>query len=220
MKKTSYIIIPVTVEDKTYNIPIKHKDFLSLIDKALTENRDRIIIAINANGKMYKKEVTIEEAYEYSRRLQVIENSIIPKELQGILRDMTQKFIKTNRWQLPLRDMEVEKAFFYLSQQRRNNVFLIGEQEVGKTAVALEVIRKIALNECPVNLQNKRVLKLDVNNILNYLEREDEQPDSKKATEGKKAEKIYSPPRPTLILVSNARARAPPPPLTKRFCFF
>lgn len=58
------------------------------------------------------------------------------------------------------RENEIEKIWFYLSQKTKNNVFLIGEKDVGKSAIALEIVRQISTNECPKEFYDSRVLML------------------------------------------------------------
>lgn len=85
---------------------------------------------------------------------------IIPQSLQKYMVDYTQILSQRKVMSIKGREHEIEKAWFYLSQKTRNNVFLIGDKDVGKTAIAREITRQIATNECPKELYEKHVLML------------------------------------------------------------
>lgn len=90
----------------------------------------------------------------------------VPRSLSKYLVDYTKKlFIKPIK---PIvgRENEIEKVWFYLSQPKRNNVFLVGEKEVGKTAIAEEIVRQISTAESPKEFYNTHVLMLKPEMLL------------------------------------------------------
>lgn len=172
MKKTAYVFVPIEVEGKTYSIQLEYKYFLYLYMQALESKQDSMTIELSDGEKKYKKELPLKEADKIIIQADTLLTNVVPKNLAPFLKDMNQKMIKKGRAKLPERDSEVEKAFFYLSQHIRNNVFLIGAADVGKTSIALEVIRKIANLECATILKGKRVLRLNVSAIRNLSDEE------------------------------------------------
>ncbi len=64
------------------------------------------------------------------------------------------------------RDKEVRRAIQILSRRTKNNPALIGEPGVGKTAIAEGLAQRIALGDVPEELQNKRILSLDLTAML------------------------------------------------------
>lgn len=98
----------------------------------------------------------IKSAVKYAELI----TGIIPPALDKYLQDLTQKMVLKKMIPITGREHEIEKAWFYLSQKTRNNVFLIGPKDVGKTAIAYELARQIATNECPKEFYEKRVLML------------------------------------------------------------
>jgi ATP-dependent Clp protease ATP-binding subunit ClpC len=64
------------------------------------------------------------------------------------------------------RDEEVERVAQILSRRKKNNPVLIGDPGVGKTAIAEGLAIKIAHNECPRPLQNKRLMTLDLTSLV------------------------------------------------------
>ena len=96
-----------------------------------------------------------------------MDKPLVPKGLSKYLVDMTYYFAKRGtKIKLEGRDHEIEKIWFYLSQKRQNNVFLVGEPDVGKTAICREIIRQISTNECPKEFYDSRVLMLNPEAIL------------------------------------------------------
>jgi ATP-dependent Clp protease ATP-binding subunit ClpB len=53
-----------------------------------------------------------------------------------------------------------------LARRTKNNPVLIGEPGVGKTAIAEGLAQRIATNEVPESMKNKRVVSLDISSLL------------------------------------------------------
>ena len=64
------------------------------------------------------------------------------------------------------RQQEIERVTQILSRRTKNNPCLIGEPGVGKTAIAEGLALKIALNEVPELLKNKRIISLDLTGMV------------------------------------------------------
>ncbi|MDB5080264.1 MAG: ATPase domain protein [Chloroflexi bacterium] len=64
------------------------------------------------------------------------------------------------------RDEEIRRVMQVLSRRTKNNPVLIGEPGVGKTAVAEGLAQKIESGDVPENLQDKRVLALDMAGLV------------------------------------------------------
>ena len=64
------------------------------------------------------------------------------------------------------REDEVERVAQILSRRKKNNPVLIGDPGVGKTAIAEGLAIKIAMDECPRPLQNKRLVTLDLTSLV------------------------------------------------------
>jgi ATP-dependent Clp protease ATP-binding subunit ClpC len=60
------------------------------------------------------------------------------------------------------RDEEIRRVMQILSRRTKNNPVLIGEPGVGKTAIAEGLAQKIARNDVPENLKDRRVIALDM----------------------------------------------------------
>lgn len=64
------------------------------------------------------------------------------------------------------RDEEVLQLIRTLSRKKKNNPLIIGEAGVGKTALVRGLASKIAQNKVPHNLRNKRIVEIDMGNMV------------------------------------------------------
>lgn len=64
------------------------------------------------------------------------------------------------------RDNELRRVEQILSRRTKNNPVLIGEPGVGKTAIAEELARRMANNEVPEDLAQKRLMMLDMGSLV------------------------------------------------------
>lgn len=64
------------------------------------------------------------------------------------------------------RDIEIERVIQILSRRNKNNPVLIGEPGVGKTAIIEGLAQKIGVGSVPDNLQNKRIISIDLGQIV------------------------------------------------------
>ena len=64
------------------------------------------------------------------------------------------------------REVEIRRVMQVLNRRTKNNPVIIGEAGVGKTAVAEGLAQKIATGEVPDNLRDKRIMALDMGQLL------------------------------------------------------
>ena len=64
------------------------------------------------------------------------------------------------------RDEEIRRVIQVLSRRTKNNPVLIGDPGVGKTAIAEGLAQRIAKNDVPEGLKNKRIFALDMGSLL------------------------------------------------------
>ena len=64
------------------------------------------------------------------------------------------------------RDEEIRRCMQVLSRRTKNNPVLIGEPGVGKTAVAEGIALRIINGDCPEGMRGKRIIALDVGQLL------------------------------------------------------
>jgi ATP-dependent Clp protease ATP-binding subunit ClpB len=64
------------------------------------------------------------------------------------------------------RDEEIRRCMQILSRRTKNNPVLIGEPGVGKTAIAEGLALRIINGDCPEGMRDKRIMALDVGQLL------------------------------------------------------
>ncbi len=86
--------------------------------------------------------------------------------LDKYTRDMTQQARDNKLDPIIGRDAEIRRALQVLSRRTKNNPVLIGDPGVGKTAIVEGIAQRVATNDVPESLQNKRLLALDLAAII------------------------------------------------------
>ncbi|AGB40168.1 ATPase with chaperone activity, ATP-binding subunit [Halobacteroides halobius DSM 5150] len=87
-------------------------------------------------------------------------------KLDQYSRDLTQLAAEGKLDPVIGRNKEIKRVIQILSRRRKNNPVLIGEPGVGKTAIAEGLAQRIAEEEVPETLVNKRILALDLSSML------------------------------------------------------
>ncbi|ROY10754.1 ATP-dependent Clp protease ATP-binding subunit [Enterococcus faecium] len=86
--------------------------------------------------------------------------------LDSLARDLT-KLAKENKLDPVVgRSREVKRLIQILSRRTKNNPVLVGEPGVGKTAIAEGLAQKIILGEVPEDMQEKRLMMLDMGSLV------------------------------------------------------
>jgi len=64
------------------------------------------------------------------------------------------------------RDEEIKRVMQILTRRTKNNPVVVGEAGVGKTAIAEGVAQKIAIDDVPESLRNRKVMALDMGALV------------------------------------------------------
>jgi ATP-dependent Clp protease ATP-binding subunit ClpC len=96
---------------------------------------------------------------------------IAPKPVEslpttGPFRDLIQAAASDESGPLVGREREVERIIRILSRRTKNNVFLIGEAGVGKTAIVEGLAQRMAQARVPSFLEDRRLVALDTSSLL------------------------------------------------------
>jgi len=169
-KAKAIISLTFTVNNEFTNVIFPVEMLRNWINNLkLTPEQKTVKFDFTINGNQYSQDLKVNTELSEIKRLvkySELSTDIVPNSLRKYLTDVTQKLSRENTSTIVGRDHEIEKAWFYLSQSTRNNVFFIGDKDVGKTAIANEISRRIAINDCPKEFYNKRVLKLNPELLL------------------------------------------------------
>lgn len=151
---------------------------------AKEQNAEKVKIPVSYQGFETTVDIpitTIENLLrntESSFKASELNKNIIPKELGEYLFDDTLIFKKFPLKKVVGRKNEIEKCWFNLSQEFRNNLFLVGEADVGKTTLVNELTRQITRGECPDDFADKRIISVNVEELVNLLEQAKKSVDS------------------------------------------
>jgi ATP-dependent Clp protease ATP-binding subunit ClpC len=80
--------------------------------------------------------------------------------------NLNQKVTTEPNFNLLEREKEIDRMIQILSRKNKNNPIIIGEPGVGKTALAEGLAKRINDGKVPEWLQDKRVLSLDIGNLV------------------------------------------------------
>ncbi|HJE85982.1 ATP-dependent Clp protease ATP-binding subunit [Levilactobacillus brevis] len=86
--------------------------------------------------------------------------------LDSLARDLTQSAKEGRMDPTVGRDKEVKRVIQILSRRTKNNPVLIGEPGVGKTAIAEGLAQRIVAGDVPEDMQNKRLMMLDMGSLV------------------------------------------------------
>lgn len=64
------------------------------------------------------------------------------------------------------REVEIKRITQILSRKKKNNVVIVGEPGVGKSAIVEKLALSIVNNDCPIALANKRIVSLDLTALV------------------------------------------------------
>lgn len=167
-KKKVGIYFEVEVDGEIHKLIVSEEELRNVIknSKIRRDKEEEIILQFETNGKKTNVAYKMSLINSILKKATLAKN-IIPRSLDEYLEDLTQKLVQKPIMPIAKREHELEKVWFYISQKVRNNVFLTGEIDVGKTAIAHEIARQISTNECPKEFYEKRVMLLRPDKLLN-----------------------------------------------------
>ncbi len=136
---------------------------------ALTEvsGPARELLRVNAVDKKH-----VEQAIKSIRAASGVQNVTDPgaesqfEALKKYAIDLTEKAAKGKIDPVIGRDEEIRRCMQVLSRRTKNNPVLIGEPGVGKTAIAEGLALRIVNGDCPEGMRDKKIMALDVGQLL------------------------------------------------------
>ncbi|MSR07582.1 MAG: ATP-dependent chaperone ClpB [Gemmatimonadetes bacterium] len=120
------------------------------------------------SGKGIKKDTLLEalQAVRGSHRVTDVEPENKYQALQRFTRDLTELARNGKLDPVIGRDEEIRRVMQVLSRRTKNNPVLIGEPGVGKTAIVEGLAQRIVNGDVPDSLRNKRLMVLDIGQLL------------------------------------------------------
>jgi ATP-dependent Clp protease ATP-binding subunit ClpC len=104
---------------------------------------------------------TVREELQIGTSQSVAPGPVGTQDFSAVVRDLTQAAVDGSLQPLVGRELELECLIEVLSQRRRRNLLLIGENGVGRSALVEGLAQQIAAGKVPGDLQEKRILSVD-----------------------------------------------------------
>ena len=160
--KKGCIEISVSFANKVYKT-------LLAIDKLrefVSKGKGATVILYKDGEPFCNVEFDYQDIYYMVNKYDMMHYRLVPRFLSKYLIDFTSVIASTNAFPTLGRDDKISKAWFYLSQDSKNNVFLVGDVDTGKTTIAQELIRQIVTGQCPMNFYSKRAISFRFDELL------------------------------------------------------
>lgn len=159
-KQEPYVVFQIREQDGTFhNLQVSTSELRSKLDEAKQKDISNVSLTIKYGDKSFNISMNIADIRRCIKQSELLCNPLRGGVTKYLV-DLTQQLACKKKLPIVGRENEIEKIWFYLSQKTRNNVFLIGKKDVGKSAIALEIARQISTNECPKEFYDSRVLML------------------------------------------------------------
>lgn len=162
------VIIPETENSKETSFCISLSRLQALLKEAIKNNYKSIDFKV----KKQTVNLSIEQVKQLIKQaeIQFTSQIIIPKNIQKYVRNVSCDISNSNLEKLSARDEEIEKLWTCLCSKQKSNAILVGDHGVGKTTLALEVVRQILIKECPKQLSQYSVLEINTLKLLELAE--------------------------------------------------
>ncbi|PWF99989.1 ATP-dependent Clp protease ATP-binding subunit [Levilactobacillus bambusae] len=130
----------------------------------------RILMSLNLDldqtRKIILRKLGIAETQTRRRDSRQAKTKAGTPTLDSLARDLTQ-LARDGRMDPTVgRDSEVKRVIQILSRRTKNNPVLLGEPGVGKTAIAEGLAQRIVAGDVPEDMQDKRLMMLDMGSLV------------------------------------------------------
>lgn len=161
-KQIVTVVIPETEKSQeiAFNVP------LSSLQEALKEalvNKCEVIEFKAGNENVYLEIQKVKQIIQLAKS-QFDSQIIIPSLLKNYITVLS----NFSDEKLSARSEEIEKLWTCLCSKQKSNAILVGEHGVGKTTMAMEIVRQISMGECPKQLQTFKVLEINTQNLIDF----------------------------------------------------
>lgn len=166
-EKQPFVIFKIVREGKQEDAKVYTQDLRQILKEAkLNKSVTDVELKLEYNNQAIKIPMKVSEIRKLIKQSEIAFKPIVPRKLEMYLADLTEELVHSPILPIVGREDEIEKVWFYLSQKKRNNVFLVGPTDVGKTTIAYEIARQISTNECPKEFYDRRVIMFKPERIL------------------------------------------------------
>ncbi len=133
---------------------------------AMTEAKDKVGDMLRAHGCNRKDTLEALKAVRGNQSVDSQDPESKMRSLEKYCTDLTARARLDKIDPVIGRDEEIRRVMQVLCRRTKNNPVLIGEPGVGKTAIVEGLARRIASGDVPESLKNKRLLALDLGQLV------------------------------------------------------
>lgn len=164
MKRRNQIVTIYIPDETGSSQGISFNISLSALQKSLKEAIKNDCNVITFRVKNRNVDIEIEKVKQIIRvaKKQIDSRINIPRNLRNYISVLSNLSNK----KLSARDEEIEKLWTCLCSKQKSNAILVGEHGVGKTTMAMEIVRQISLNECPKQFTGYNVFQINTMELL------------------------------------------------------
>ncbi len=159
-KKEAFVIFQINKDGQCQEAKVYTEHLRKMLNEAkLSKTTTEVELTLEYDGQSINLPIKVADIRKLIKQSELC-IKMVPHHLSQYLIDLTNHLTNYPKAPIVGRNDEIEKVWFYLSQKTKNNVFLVGHTDVGKTTIAYEIARQISTNECPKEFYEKRVLML------------------------------------------------------------
>ncbi len=133
---------------------------------AMTESDGRVGDMLRKHGCTHKATLEALKAVRGNQTVDSQDPESKMRSLEKYCTDLTARARQDKIDPVIGRDEEIRRVMQVISRRTKNNPVLIGEPGVGKTAIVEGLARRIASGDVPESLKNKRLLSLDLGQLV------------------------------------------------------
>jgi len=145
-----------------------HDEFVSIehLLLAMSEQKDAAGELLRENGLKHDMILKVLKEVRGSQRVTDQNPEEKYQALKRYARDLNDLASRDKLDPVIGRDEEIRRVLQVLSRRTKNNPVLIGEPGVGKTAIAEGLAHRIIQGDVPENLKSKRIVALDIGQLI------------------------------------------------------
>ncbi len=164
-KRIVTIQLPKTEDREEMSFDVYFAYLKSALEVAKEEHKNKI--KFNNQGKIIELDVsTVADIYRLAKNQFKYWASRIPNNLKNYLVDINELKSAVVNTKILYRDEEIDRLMSCILLSTKSNAIIVGDNGVGKTALAYEIARQLKFGECPKDLSNYRFVSLNLKNLL------------------------------------------------------
>jgi ATP-dependent Clp protease ATP-binding subunit ClpA len=136
------------------------------LEKIMRKWRARHVLAVDDPADSYLTELALELPDGPTETVDADEDTAKEDTFDRIFEELGVELTHEAEVRLDRREELVQRTLEILGSERRSSVLLVGPMDVGKTALVHELAHRIASDDAPPGLQDRRVWRISANELI------------------------------------------------------